>query len=60
MEAIREIRAVEQGQVIVQLRKESLRGCLHAYARPELISTEAEAWQMVILSRQSERMAIDE
>ena len=68
MQAIREIRTVEQGEVILRLpqtfwgqqveiivlsvpsldrtrlQKKSLRGCLQSYARPELISTESNAW----------------
>ena len=72
MEAIREIRHVENGKVILHLphdfwgqdveiiilpvqhqdkqltHKESLRGCLQQYARPELIAKEKEAWQDAI------------
>lgn len=67
MEAIREIRTVEQEEVILRLpkrfwgrqveiivlsrslnrprlQKRSLLGCLQSYARPELISTESNAW----------------
>ena len=75
MRAIREIRTVEQGKVMLSLppdfwgqkveiiilpvqqqnqnrtsksvspHKKSLRGCLHQYAKPELIATESEAWR---------------
>jgi hypothetical protein len=68
MEAIREVRTVEKGEIVLRLpktfwgqqveiiilsvpardemrfQKKSLRGCLQSYARPDLISTESNAW----------------
>ena len=79
MEAIREVRIVENGQVLLNLpanfwgqqveiiilstgksevlpnRKKSLRGCLRAYADPDLIPLEKDAWAQAMVEKYADR-----
>ena len=50
-----EVEIIVLTKSIVQGKKKSLRGILHQYAKPELISLESEAWSNAVEEKYGDR-----